>query len=530
MKRFKIATCILSVVMLLTACDEISQKPLDGRKHDFSAENVEKIEETISYTEYVAEIPEIIPAEASMIIQAEECNLNGSLKVSDERKGYSGEGYVTGFKGGEADYLVISADIPVSQHYDVTICVASDEKVNNEVIINGSSIGSFNIEGNKEKFVKITFYGVYIEQGVALIQINHGDNEFDIDYIKIENNQSVYENEQEIEAVPVSEKSSYEARDVLRYLKENMGENIITGQFAEDSRNLEIKHIYKITGKYPVIRFGDIGGYATSKLPLESEIKASREWDERGGIVGLTWLWNSPSEDSDIYAKNTKFSLEEAMTKEDIAILGISELQELCRDGVISRECLAIVEDIDDVASGLNELAEDGIPVLWRPLPKAGEGLYWWGASGSKAYKWLYNLIFERMTIYHELDNLIWVWNGQSEEYLVDDDKYDIASIDIYDKPNTAFGSHSEKYQLLKMITENEKLIALSECSNVPGIDEMLRDRSVWSYFGLWYGKYLFENEEHLDEIYTRKDDLIKIYNAENSITLDEYSGIYGVQ
>ncbi len=222
--------------------------------------------------------------------------------------------------------------------------------------------------------------------------------------------------------------------------------------------------------------------------------------------------------------------MNEAVTDEKIATLGISEIQDLCRQGVISREALALVEDIDEVAQGLNELADMGIPVLWRPLHRAGDVTYWWNKAGGKAYIWLYELMFERMTVYHELDNLIWIWDGTDEEFMVDSDKYDIISANIYLVPNSDFGSRSDKFQRLRMLTENEKIIALSECSGIPGIDDMLRDRAVWSFFGLWHGEYLSGNEIRPDKVYTSEDDLIRIYNAENSITLDEYAGVYGVQ
>ncbi|MGN0614447.1 MAG: glycosyl hydrolase [Porcipelethomonas sp.] len=529
MRKYRAVVLLLSAALIFTACEDISQEPLDKREYPVETTSAAE-EETAAYTEYAAEVPEIVTAEASMTIQAEECKLNGSLYVADKRSGYSGDGYVSGFYGGSADYLVIPADIPASQHYDITICVAADTHVTNSISVNGDDIGDFEIDGEDGKFVRVTFYGTFIEEGEALIQINKGDNEFDVDYIEINNNQDIYESSLEIEAEPVSEKSSYEARDLLRYFKENLGENIITGQYASDSKNLEMELIYKTTGKYPAIRFGDIGGYAQGEPPMDSEIKAALDWDERGGIVGFMWYWNSPSDDSSVYAKDTAFSLESAVTEEDIAELGISDIQELCREGKISRECLALVEDIDKVSAGLSELAENGVPVLWRPLHEAGGGWYWWGADGAEPYIWLYNLMYDRMTKYHGLDNLIWIWNGQSEEYLVDEDRYDIAAIDIYLAPNTAFGSRSEQYHWLMKITESKKMIALSECSSIPGINEMLRDNSVWSYFGLWYGDYLSGNEGNPDEVYTTTEDLIRMYNAENSITLDEYAGVYGHQ
>lgn len=530
MKKFRMAAALLSMTVMLTACEEISQEPLNktNTSGEIPTEATEYQEETVSFTEYIAEVPEIITEEASMTIEAEDCSLNGSLYIDDKRKGYSGSGYVTGFEGGSADYLVIPANIPSSQHYNITVCVAADSQVTSSVTVNDRSIGEFVIDGDDGRFVRVTFYGVYMDKGEALIQLNQGSDNYEVDYIEINNNEDIYENNFEIKSEPVSPSASYEAKDLLRYLNENFGKNIITGQYASSSKNKELEFIYQKTGKYPAIRFGDIGGYSEGNLPDESEINAAMDWDEQGGIVGFMWYWNSPSEDSSVYTKETKFSLASAMTDEDISQLGIAEIQDLCRQGKITQECLKLVEDIDAVSSGLSELAEAGIPVLWRPLQEAGGGWYWWGADGAEAYQWLYNLMYDRMTGYHGLDNLIWIWNGQSEDYMVDSDKYDIAAIDVYIGPNTEYGSRSEQYQWLRQITENEKLLALGECSSVPGIDEMLRDNSLWSFFGLWYGDYLESSNGRTAEVYTSEDDLIKIYNAENSITLDSYAGVYG--
>ena len=111
MKKIITAAVIMSMAALFTACEEISQEPLN--KTDSSAyapteEVTEYVEETVSFTEYVAKVPEINTTEASMTIEAEDCKLNGSLYTDEQRKGFSGNGYVTGFYGGSADsYLPI---------------------------------------------------------------------------------------------------------------------------------------------------------------------------------------------------------------------------------------------------------------------------------------------------------------------------------------------------------------------------------------------------------------------------------------
>ena len=524
----KIAVMMLSAVML-TACHDITQKPVGryarlGGDDTPVQETISVQEETQPYTEYAARVPEISPAEAEMRIEAEDCSLNGSLYKESERKGYSGDGYVTGFYGGSADYLVVSAKIPASQHYDLTVCAAADIHVTNDVIVNDENIGDFEISGKNGKFIRVTFYGVYLEKGENLIQIDKGDNKFDLDYIEIKNNEEIYEESFEIDSKPVSEKSSYEMRDLLRYLKQSYGEYIITGQYASSSKNYELKDIYERTGQYPAIRFGDIGSYTEGDAPSDSEIQAAKDWNEKGGIVGFMWYWRSPGKDGSVYSNDTKFDLSNAVTKEDISMLGISEIRRLCSEKKISEECLAIVEDIDKVSEGLSQLAAEGIPVLWRPLHESGGSWYWWGAKGAEPYKWLYTLMFERMTKYHELDNLIWIWNGQNEDYMVDKGMYDIASIDVYLGEGETYGSRSQQFRWLSKITENKKMLALSECSSIPDIDDMIRDRSMWSFFGLWFGEYM--NSEGGGK-YTTDEELYRMYNAENSITLDKYAGVY---
>ena len=87
MKKVKTAV-MLAAVMLLTACEPISQELPEMSLSDeysrsdesgYREETEETEEETVSYTEYVAEVPEIVNAEANMIIEAEDCKLGGSL-------------------------------------------------------------------------------------------------------------------------------------------------------------------------------------------------------------------------------------------------------------------------------------------------------------------------------------------------------------------------------------------------------------------------------------------------------------------
>ena len=157
-------------------------------------------------------------------------------------------------------------------------------------------------------------------------------------------------------------------------------------------------------------------------------------------------------------------TISKAVTKEKIAQLSITELEEMQKQGKISSECLAVIKDIDLISEQLLKLQENNVTVLWRPIHEASGGWFWWGAKGSEPYKWLWNLLYERQTNYHKLNNLIWVWNAQEPSWYVGDDKCDIISADIYVDTGSQNSQINTFLQLNRI--SNKKIIALSECAN----------------------------------------------------------------
>ena len=201
----------------------------------------------------------------------------------------------------------------------------------------------------------------------------------------------------------------------------------------------------------------------------------------------------------------------------------LAELEEMKNNKQISEECYAIVRDIDNISEKLKELQDKKIPVIWRPLNEAGGKWFWWG-SDKDSYIWLWNLLYKRQTNFHKLNNLIWVWNGQSKNYCVDENTFDIASIDIYLDENTVTEeSYVEQFQWLNKLTGNRKLIALSECQTPPDPSIALRDSSMWIFEGMWYGDYLVDKDGNFVDSYITKQQLSDFYNSTAVITLDDY-------
>ncbi|MDE6004654.1 MAG: hypothetical protein K2G88_04640, partial [Oscillospiraceae bacterium] len=495
---------------------------------DFNS-NAISTESAPKYAQIALDIPEINLQDSLMIVEAELANYSGSLYIENVREDYSGTGYLSAFQDGDA--IKASFMIPVSQHYDITICAYTDSPAMNILLLNGEELGQFNIT-ESEHFVRVTFSGIYLPAGQADLSIQAIDGNIAIDYFEIANNKEIpvlnYNKQDNLSDSQASENT----QKLMHYIKKNYGKKIISGQYASLDNNTELDYIYYLTGKYPAIRFGDMQGYTVNSNTDNGDIiSACEAWAERGGIVGLIWNWDAPSGNGSVYAEETSFSLADAMpsgiTSEnrtsvhyqiDVALLTDAEISAKLENNSISESCALLLRDIDAIANALKPLAQKDIPILWRPLHEAGGNWFWWGADGAQAYRWLWDIMYRRMTEYHNLHNLIWIWNGQNENFLVDN--YDIASLDIYLNPEQDFNSRYENFLALYHQTKGKKILALSECSTVPDLNLMFRDNTIWSFCGIWYGEYLES------EIYTSKQDMINFYNSKAVLTLQDIQGI----
>lgn len=457
-----------------------------------------------------------------------EAPADGEETTADpNKKPFSGDGYVTGFSPDGSSYVTFTVDAPSNQHYDLSFSIAAKRMVDCRIAVNGKEISTFKSMDDDE-FTLITLYGVFLTKGKSEIEIRPENGDIRLDYLKMSNNTSLSKIAYSAKNEPSNDEAGQSAKELLSFLTDNFGKYIITGQYASDETNKELDLIYQTTGKYPVIRFAAMHNSGDSFDSTFKDIDACTDWNRKGGIVGLMWYWEAPGKKPSVYAKDTDFDLTKAVTDIKLAELEQEEIRELYAKGKISQECYGILYDIDNMAGQLMQLKNKGIPVLWRPLHEGYGDWFWWGAGGTDAYKWLWQLMYERFTKFFELDNLIWVWNGQSKSTLVSQDTFDIAALDIYIDKEQEYGSRYEQFLAMQNIVGKRKLIALSECSSVPDIDAAFRDNAVWSFFGQWYGKYLMDKEGGFSGEYTDKDAFIRAYNSDGALTLDEYRKMRG--
>ena len=491
-----------------------------------------------TFPDFPISYPEIEKKDTGDLYEAEYARLSEKLiveglentdEISENNASFSGDGYVTGFSPDGSTNVIFNVDAPSNQHYDLSFSIASEHLVNCRISLNGNEISTFKTMNDGE-FTLITLYGVFLVKGSSEIEIRPVDGNIKLDYLKLSNNTSLSEIKYNAESEPVNTNAGESAKNLMNFLTKNYGKYTITGQYVSSPENKELELIYQTTGKYPAIRFSALHTSGNSFDSMFKELDACADWYKRGGIVSLMWYWEAPSSNPSVYAEKTDFKLSDAVTDIDIAELTQEEIRGLYGEGKISKQCYGLILDIDNMAGQLISLKNKGIPVLWRPLHEASGDWFWWGASGVDNYKWLWNLMYRRFTNYFELDNLIWVWNGQSESTLVDKNTFDIASLDIYMSADKNYGSRYEQFLALQKIVGEDKLIALSECSNIPDMDDSFRDNSVWLFFGLWYGKYLSDENGEFSETYMSRDAFIRAYNSDGTLSLDEYITLCGGQ
>lgn len=331
------------------------------------------------------------------------------------------------------------------------------------------------------------------------------------------------------------------AVELMEYLKSIYGKYTLSGQYINEYENFdlpqfrqdpedpdssrtvfkanELQAVYSVTGAYPALLGLDISGVECEARCFTSE--QALEWHNSGGIVTICWHWTVDNMDGKpraFYTEQTEFDLAEALKD---------------KDGKLYK---GLIEDIDAISSYLKTLSEEGVPVLWRPLHEASGGWFWWGASGADAYKELWNILYDRMTNYHKLNNLIWVYNGQDPDWYVGDDKCDTIGDDPYYPDNSRKKylkdtANSTRFKKCFATSEN-KMIMMSENDFIFDIDKAFEENTRWLTFCTWCREFVcvYEQDEDGNSYTTPRysamcntaEELKKIYEDEKVLTLED--------
>ena len=349
----------------------------------------------------------------------------------------------------------------------------------------------------------------------------------------------------EVTYTPANPNATPEARALMRWLWEQYGNFTISGQyvspfedytrerFLDEEGNLcvlrtnEMTAIYNLTGQLPAVIGLDFVGVEFPDQWDDWVMQLAMQWHERGGIVTFCWHWLMPR---DIYAEyRSRWSDWSTFTPDETNFDLTAALADENSVGYA-----LLIDGIHQVAQQLLVLQQAGVPVLWRPLHEAAGGWFWWGSSGRESYLALYNLIYERLTYYYGLNNLLWVWNAQHHQWYPGDHRVDILGDDPYAVAHLGWlyaldPARRIRFRYTRRASPN-KMIAMTENDTLPNLDIMWHQNTRWLMFVTWDRERLLlpdpDNQPwgHLPEFsgrYDRASRKIRTYNDPRVITLD---------
>ena len=436
-----------------------------------------------------------------ILFQAEDGTLSGNATIGtalDIR-------YVEGFKQ-DGDAVSIQVSVPEDGLYDLTVRQASIDGSykENYVDLDGVMMGVVSVES--DAFTDTVLERLYMARGEHTVAIRSYWGWVKIDSVSLSPSAPLREGLFDIAPTLANPNASDNARRLMAYLCDVYGDKILSGQYSDGGMyGIENAAVWRATGgQYPAVLGLDLIDYSPSRVARGSESKAVEhtiEYWEANGIITLTWHWNAPEK----YLTGTWYKgFYTDQTNIDLAAI---------MDGRDREGYNLLVSDIDAIAGQLKRLQDAGVPVLWRPLHEASGGWFWWGAKGSAAYIELYRLLYDRLTNFHGLNNLIWVWNGEDAAWYPGDDVVDIVGVDTY-PGKRVYTPQTARFVEAAKVSSVGKLIVLSENGCLFDPDLAIRDGSMWGFFCTWGGEFVVTSPtfNDLSEQYTEAWMVRKVY------------------
>lgn len=526
MKLFRKVLSLVLAAAIMTGCAAIPDKSRPEKPE--TAEAAETTETAVT-----EEAPpedgdkERLPKEYEIDLQSASLKLNAEGGVFDGYPRTDGEHDGEGYVILEQDKtLTHIADVPTSQHYRVVIAAYSYSGAVIGLSTPEGSIGTYYIPKSDEPVFELyTIDSVYLAAGPSIVTLTMLDGYASLDYIIVEDSTPAPDSCYQTPVTVVGKNTGIHTLGVMKYFTDMYGVRVVTAQNVTVGTNAEIDAVYAETGRYPAMRCSDLmysSLYADEddKEAAEKELELALEWAREGGIVSLGWHWYAPQEySSGFYRNNTTFNLDNAVTEQDVAHASIEEIEGMYNSGMISEECYKIMQDIDNIAAKLATFKDEHLTVVWQPIPDGDTGLYWWGGN-AESYKWLWKLMFIRLNRYHELNNLIWVWNGSSAEFYPGYEYCDIIGQGIYQNSSASFAARFTALAQLSPVSI--KPVAITGCDRLPNPDYLYRDNAMWLWTAPAGGSYTINADGSYAETYTSWQKLNDAYNSRICVTKDE--------
>jgi mannan endo-1,4-beta-mannosidase len=291
---------------------------------------------------------------------------------------------------------------------------------------------------------------------------------------------------------PANPNASEDTRKVLSYiasLPDRPDRRVISGQYisykigsAGGGYSGYVEALHNLTGKWVAIVGGDYGWGSTAAEIAAGNPTLIDHWNA-GGLVTICNHANNPWTGGNAWDLTSR------------------DLIELITPGTVVNETW--MADLDKVATGLAELRDAGVVVLWRPFHEMTYSeCFWWDAGAHwgdpEPFKKMWKHMFNYFTHEKGLDNLLWVYapadtdNWSPVDALYPGDAYvDIVGIDKYADSLTFAGEGYNK------LVATGKPFALTETGPYPTrdgswdntnlINRIRSDYPKITFFLYWY-------------------------------------------
>jgi hypothetical protein len=451
--------------------------------------------------------------------EAEQGVLTGVIDTAG-LSGYSGTGYVTSLDT-VGNNVKVKVSIPSTGIYKVVIRYLGTKGVSTQKVMINNDFSAL------VSFPATTDYScadagnMVMNAGNNTVTISHDTGTCGIDRVDI------YRVEKKTYNIaPLVDTVATEATKALyEFLQYQFGNRIISGQTHDYYTQLE-----SIADKSPLLSAGDLTSYS-SGYPYawdnntgshifgavdNGTVSSLISWYNstgKKGIVALHWHWCAPNWKNSagvntFYTENTNFDIRLGVTP------GTAEYD-------------SIISNIDAIAFQLKKFQDAGVPVLWRPLHEASGGWFWWGAHGAEPCLKLYDIMYDRLTNYHHLHNLIWEWSSIEPSWYPGNDKVDLVGYDSY-PGNYSYVNQKSYFDKLYMLTRGKKMIALTENGPIPDPDACLADGDApWLYFMSWSNLVASQNTTaHIQDVYNNTN-VLTLESTQAKTGFDWRSSLY---
>jgi mannan endo-1,4-beta-mannosidase len=219
-------------------------------------------------------------------------------------------------------------------------------------------------------------------------------------------------------------KSNATAKAILRYvqsLKERTDKRVLSGQFSNFGKGANLSLMDKIhdqTGHWPAILGVDYIDFTTDGLTCETPNRVATEYWKQGGLVTISAHLYNPAR------TNASGGLRDKDVDLDTLLNPSSETH------------VRWLQELDQLADGLQQLKDAGVVVLWRPFHEMNGGWFWWGGKDPATFIKLWRQMFDYFKKTKGLDNLLWVYapggGDKTAAYYPGDRYVDLVGLDTY--------------------------------------------------------------------------------------------------